>query len=276
MSVISRLIPVSNSDASKHFRMAAAESIIAKNLADKLLQPLYIVDLTVKKALEDVLDRLFTKNPRQESILRSLLLAACVSEGDTRESRIIKAVVDDVKNILKPLLFEQTQHDAFVTGLHTLLCEALDLWSQAQKSPERILASTEVENGEWGFHDEHEDAVSLTAEQTAFVPSSEEPLMALFPRVYSVTASAALHSGFALWSNQGIVVAGDLESKEQASRVKARKERTTNAAVKRRVSVSSPTTNLSFNQRMKSNSEPTANSNTESNPVVKTINGKPA
>ena len=275
MSVISRLIPVSNSEASKHLRMAAAESIIARNLADKMLQPLYTVDITIKKPLEDILDRLFTKNPRQESILRSLLLAACVSEGDIQESRIIKVVADDVKSILKPLLFDQAQRDAFVTGLHTLLCKALDLWSQAQKSLERILASTEVKNGEWGFHEEHEDAVSLTAEQTTLVPSSEEPLMALFPRVYSVTASAALHSGFALWSNQGVVIAGDLESKKQASRVKARKERTTNAAGKRRVSVSSPTMNLSFNQRMKNNSEPTANPNTENKPVVKTMNGKP-
>ena len=255
--------------------MAAAESIIAKNLAEKILQPFYIIEPTIKNALEDVLDRLFNKNPRQGPILRSLLLAANVSEGEIQETKIMDNMVGDVSRILNPLLFDQAHRDAFAAGLHILLREALDLWSQAQKSPERILASTDVRIGEWEYPEEHEDAVPLTTEQSALVPSSEEPVIALFPWVYSVTTSATLHLGFALWSNQGIITAGDLESKEQASRVKARKEKTTKAAGKRRLSVSSPTTNLSFNQRMKSKSEPTANPNNENKPVVKTVSGKP-
>ena len=88
-------------------------------------------------------------------------------------------MINDASSILTPLLFEQVDRDAFTAGLNTLLREALDLWSQAQKSPERILASTEGSEWDmgWGYHKEHDDAIPLTATEFALIPRSEEPVL---------------------------------------------------------------------------------------------------
>ena len=129
MSVVSRAIPISNSEASKYLRMAAAESVIANQVAEKMLQPLYILDPNIKDALENILGTLFEKSPRQESILRSLLLAAYASEGTIRETDLLNAVVNGARSILNPLLFNEVYSNIFAAGLNTLLLESLDLWS---------------------------------------------------------------------------------------------------------------------------------------------------
>ena len=94
-----------------------------------MLQPLYILDPNVKDTLENMLDSLFEKSPRQESILRSLLLAAYISEGTIRETDILNAVVDSTRSILNPLLFNEVHSNIFAAGFNTLLLESLDLWS---------------------------------------------------------------------------------------------------------------------------------------------------
>ncbi len=264
---ISRAIPISDSKASKHMRMAAAESIIVNEVAKKMLQPLFILDSNVKGALENMLDNLFEKSPRQESILRSRLLAAYASEGNIRETDIPNAVVDGVKSILNPLLFDEGHSNAFVAGLNGLLLEFLDLWSQAQKSPELVLASIEDNDWDWDCHKEYDDAVSLTDAELALV-SSPEPVMTLFPRVYTPGKSDPWHSGYSLWSNQGVVVAGNLEAKEQVARVKSRNGKLNSVAGKRRISGTSPTTKKSFHQRMKSHPESTYNPNAEKGAVI--------
>ena len=270
MSVVSKAIPIANSEASKYLRMAAAESVIANKVAEKMLQPLYILDSNVKDTLEDMLDTLFQKSPRQESILRSLLLAAYTSERTIRETDILNTVVDDARSILNPLLFDEVHGNAFAAGLNTLLLESLDLWSQVQKSPERVLASMEGKNWDWGSHEEHDAAISLTAAELALV-SSSQPIMTLFPRVYSPKKSVPWHSGFSLWSDQGIVVAGDLEAREQVARVNSRNGKMNGVAGKRRISASSPTTKLSFQQRMKSHSESTRDPNAEKGSVIGSV-----
>jgi len=148
-----------------------------------------------------------------------------------------------VVSLLAPLLFNQTQSEAFKSGLEALL------WSQAQKSPERILAGTEGKSWNWGFHEEHDDAVSLTAAQTALTLSSEEPVMTLFPRVCILENPSPLHAGFSLCC---VVVAGDLESKEQVDRVNSRNGKENSASGKRRISVSNPIGPSSVQQRTNS------------------------
>lgn len=90
-----------------------------------------------------MLDWLFNKNPRQEAILRSLLLVAHAPDERIQETRIVDTVADNAGSLLAPLLFNQTESEAFKRGLEVLLRDAVELWSQAQKSPERILARTE-------------------------------------------------------------------------------------------------------------------------------------
>lgn len=232
--------------------MAAAEAIIAKEVSEEILQPLYTLESPARDELADVLNRLFNKNPRQEAILRSLLLAAHAPDERIHETRIVNTVADNAGSLLAPLLFNQTQSEAFKSGLEALLRDAVELWSQAQKSPERILAGTEGKGWNWGFHEEHDDAVSLTAAQTALIPSSEEPVMTLFPQVCILENPSPLHAGFSLWSDQSVVVAGDLESKEQVDRVNSRNGKINSASGKRRISVSNPIGPSSVQQRTNS------------------------
>ena len=85
--------------------MAAAKSIIIKKVVERLFQPLFIFDLIVKDPLVDILDGLFKKSPRQESILRSLLLTAHRTKENAQEIKILNAVVNDAVGILHLLLF---------------------------------------------------------------------------------------------------------------------------------------------------------------------------
>ena len=263
MNAISKPIPISNTQASKYLRMAAAEAIIAKKLCKEMFQPLYILEFPARDELENILNRLFNKNPRQGSILRSLLLTADEDER-IREARIIVTIADGASSLLAPLLFGQAHSEAFKSGLEVLLRDTLELWSHAQRSPGRILASTEDRGWNWGFHKEHDDAVSLTPAQTTLIPSSAEPLMILFPRVYSHEISAPFHAGFSLWSDQSVVVAGDLESKEQIDRVNSRNGKMTSVGGKRRISVSNTTGPSLSHQRTKGLSSSTRSAKIES------------
>ena len=147
-------------------------------------------------------------------------------------------MLTNTAEFLAPLLFDAASREAFATGLKALLREALELWSQAETCPERVLASTEGKGWSWGSYNEHDAAVKLTAAQTAVVASPEEPLMTLFPRVYSVTTSTTLHAGVALWPDQSITVAGGSEVKEQINRINCTNEKRSNIAWRRRLSVS--------------------------------------
>lgn len=76
MYTIARPIPISNTQPSKHLRIAAAEVIIAKEVCEGILQPLYSPPSPARNKIANVLNRLLNKDPRQEAILPSLLLAA--------------------------------------------------------------------------------------------------------------------------------------------------------------------------------------------------------
>jgi len=118
-----------------------------------------------------------------------------------------------VVSLLAPLLFNQTQSEAFKSGLEALLRDAVELWSRHRRARKE---------------GEHDDAVSLTAAQTALIPSSEEPVMTLFPRVCILENPSPLHAGFSLWSDQ------------QVDRVNSRNGKINSVSGKRRISVSNP------------------------------------
>jgi len=107
--------------------MAAAEAIIAKKVSEEILQPLYTLESPARDELADVLNRLFNKNPRQEAILRSLLLVAHAPDERIHETRIVNTVTDIAGSLLAPLLFNQTQSEAFKSGLEALLRDAVEL-----------------------------------------------------------------------------------------------------------------------------------------------------
>lgn len=243
--------------------MTAAESIITKKVVERLFQPFSIFDPMVKDPLVDISDDLLKKSPRQESILRSLLLTAHRNKENAQEIEILNTIVDESVGILRPLLYDQACTYAFMTGLNALLRKALDLWRQAQQSPERIMASIEGANWGWASHKEHDDAVPLTPAEAALFPNSEEPVMTLFPRISALgdPNPVPIHQGYSLWSNQNIVIAGDLESEKQIRRVNSRDEAIASVVGRRRLSANVPAANTSFYQRMKSRSESSRDSN---------------
>jgi len=98
MLAIPKPIAISNTGSSRHLRMAAAEAVFAKQLCERIFQPLYNLDSPVREELDDALEELFYKNPRQEAILRFSLLSAFVSEQQDH-TKIVDSVVDDVCNL---------------------------------------------------------------------------------------------------------------------------------------------------------------------------------
>ena len=76
MSNIPNPIPISDTETSKHLRIAVAESVITKIMSENILQPLSTIEAAAKSELEPILYHMFMKDPRRECILRSLLLAA--------------------------------------------------------------------------------------------------------------------------------------------------------------------------------------------------------
>jgi len=72
--------------------MAAAEAIVVKEVSEEILQPLYTLESPAGDELADVLNRLFNKNPRQEAILRSLLVVAHAPDEQIHETRIVNTV----------------------------------------------------------------------------------------------------------------------------------------------------------------------------------------
>lgn len=239
MLAIPKPIAISNTGSSKHLRMAAAEAVIAKQLCERIFQPLYNLNSPVREELDDALEELFYKNPRQEAILRSSLLSAFVSEQQDH-TKIVNSVVDDVCNLLGPLLFSQSDRDAFRSSLKVVLYDAAELWNRAQRSTKRVLASAQGKDWDWRSYQEHDDAVKLTAEQKALAHGLGEPLMILFPRVYFGDQSASIHDGLALWSDQSIVITGEMELREQVVRVNSRNEKIHSGSGKRRISIGIP------------------------------------
>ena len=252
MRTISRPIPVSNTPVSKYLRMAAAEAIVTKGLFQEIFQPLNILEQSIEGELDSMLARLFDKSPQQESFLRSLLLMTNTSSDRAQETRLVDQVAKPASALLYPLIFTQANSEKFNRELKSLLHDAIELWSQAQKSPERILASLENRDGDWNCYEEFDDAISLTPAQKAVLsPASVEPVMTLFPRVYSLGSSSALHRGYSLLSSQKTVIAGDQESQEQVDRVNHKNERVVSPSANRRFSITNPTSSASSHQRAK-------------------------
>ena len=237
MSTISRPIPISSSQPSKHLRMAAVEAIVSMKMMEKIFQPLFTVQSPDRNVFCNALDRL-SKSPKQEAILRTILTTAFVS--DVRETSLVNAIVEEIDLVLAPLFLSQVDRVAFKIDLKALLHSAAEIWSRTQKSPEKIVASSEGRPWDWGYHQEHERAVRLSAEQIALAPISDYPLMILFPRVYIDKAETPLHRGFALWSDQSLMIAGDLEFREQATRVNVRNTDMHGGSMTRRGSIKAP------------------------------------
>lgn len=218
MNALPQPIPISNSISSKHLRMVAAQAIIAARLSKIIFQHLYLSRWADSNIVNEALQRLSSDQPRKEAILSILLRTAYAVEEDHLELQAIDSVLSEVCCLLDPLLLLQPEKEGFRKELKTLLKRAAGVWSRARRSPVKIKAIGEGDDVDWDCCEEYDNLVELTPEQSVRVPEPR-PIMILFPRICSHALAEPLHRGYALWTDQSLVIAGRSEVQEQAMRV---------------------------------------------------------
>ena len=246
MSTISRPIPISNTESSKLLRVAATEAIISMKLSERIFQPLSVLENPDRRIIYDILGRLSSR-PKHEAIVRTILTSAFASEG--KEIALVTSITEEVDQVVAPLFLNQVDRVAFKIDLKAFLHCAIETWSRTQKSPDKVIASSEGKAWDWGFHQEHERVVQVTSEQIALAPVYDYPVMVLFPRVYVGSEATPLHRGIALWSDQSVMIAGDLEFRDQAIRVNSRNVELSRDNVTRRRSTKAPVTHALSRRR---------------------------
>jgi len=197
--------------------MATAEKIIASKVHTNIFQQYYLPESSaVREGIDEVLDKLYEANHRGEAIFRLRLLSAYKPEEEQRHvTSTVKTTVEEVVNILGPLLFTQNAREGFQSGLSELLQEAAKLWRHVQRNEERGFAEIE-QNQEWDIYEDYDTAMRLSAEQEALIPDPPDAIMPLFPQVS--IGDDVVFQGCALWSSQSTVVAANMEYNQSNSR----------------------------------------------------------
>jgi hypothetical protein len=206
----SRNIPISDSMQSKYLRKAVAEKIIANKLCVNIFQQYYLPESpAAREAMDDVLERLYTDNPRGEAIFRRRLLSAYKPEEEEYQvAKVVESTQAEVVGLLDPLLFSLNARENFRSELGKLLQEAVKLWRPVQRSAVRGVVENDPEP-DWSEYKEYDTAVGLTAEQAPNVPAQSDAIMSLFPQVSM--DDNVICPGYALWSSQNTVVAANIE-----------------------------------------------------------------
>jgi hypothetical protein len=210
---IPKKMPYSDSPASQHFRMAAAEMIMACKLSSHIFQRFYLPDsFTTRDDVKGIMDELYSVNPRREAIFRIQLLSGYKPQTiENRVANVVQTAVDEVVGILNPLLFTEEARRNYRSELEQHYQDGVDLWRQVQRNEKRVT----VENSPGSDWDENEDYdVNVTPrshpDQMLF-ELDPDPIMSLFPRLRIDDSLDPLLHGYALWSCQNTVTAGFAE-----------------------------------------------------------------
>ncbi|KAH6665536.1 hypothetical protein B0J14DRAFT_233533 [Halenospora varia] len=212
-----RKIPSTNSDAAQYLRMATAAGIIAEKLCTYIFRPYYqpssAYDRTV---MDEILKMLEEKDDFRETVFRLQLLAAYESKEEVFVHNLVYSTVEEILEIVGPLLFSPGAREDFQSRLTTFLKDAVEVWRAVQKSPWKGVVSNDPENthpnndqGEvWILNPEYNDAVEL-AEDHMPPLTVQEPILSLFPQLSFEEEIKC--QGCALWSDQRTVVAAGIE-----------------------------------------------------------------
>ncbi|RFU24752.1 hypothetical protein B7463_g11586, partial [Scytalidium lignicola] len=209
-----RKTPWSNSIPAQCIRMATAENIIAHKLSSNIFKQYYLPALaSERKTIDDVLKKL--DQPHKEAIFRVQLLAAYEAQEQDYIRTLVEATLDEISKPLNLLLFTPASRENFRSALKEFLSEALKLWRTVQRSaikgqvrnkPEHSIFN-DSEDPFWGQNEDYNDSsVEVPDDQ---IPPQEEPVMSLFPQV--LLGSNVVYNGCALWSDQKVVVAANIE-----------------------------------------------------------------
>lgn len=205
--------PISNSPCSMELRAATMESIIAEHIATDIFQDSRLVVTKRKLKMDRMLENLVKEDVEQEAIFRSLLHMLFKKEELDLRKRAISDAVSEISEISQSLLFHD--FDGFCGDLEVLLQQAADIWEKAQRSPKKVLSTTDPsELDDWT--ERKYDAPERYSEDGLRDPGPRHPVMVLFPRIWFYPESNALRSGTAIWSDQAIIHDGLSELAQQS------------------------------------------------------------
>lgn len=194
--------------------MAVAEKVMAEKLCENIFVRYYLP--SDRKIMDEILDSLYEKSPRDEAMVRLRLLSAYKLDDQRHQvDNVVRFTAGEIVNLLEPLLFTVDAKERFQSKLEDLLGQAIGLWRLVQKSPRRIVVEN-TPNQDWdGFRD-YDTAVQIPDDQAVHIADQSDTLLSLFPRISIF--DDIICPGYALWSSQSIVVAADIEYLQSAPR----------------------------------------------------------
>lgn len=216
---------ISNSIPSQYLRTAAVQKIIASTLCTSIFKPYYLPEIPAdRRQIDDVLERLGQSSPYEEAVFRLRLLSAYKNEETAHIERIVRSAVAHVSKLVDPLLTPATRK-TFQSEIESLFKEAVDLWLPTRRSRTKVRVDNKPDF-DWEFYEEYDTSIESDEEHKSYESIPDEPIDALFPRVYF--GSTVLLEGYALWSCQKTVIAANIEQSKNRSQPIRRRTNSSN------------------------------------------------
>jgi hypothetical protein len=204
-------MPYSDTIASRYFRMAVAEAVMACKLSSHIFRRFYLPDSFMQDEVKAIMDELYSVSPRREAIFRMQLLSGYKPEiVQSHIENVVRLAVEEVVNTLDPLLFSEDAKQNYRSELEKHYQEGTTLWQQIQWNEKRGI----VENSpspDWEEIEDYNTDVSPELSMDQMLIDPDDPIMSLFPRLRIDGILEPLCIGYALWPNQNIVIAGFAE-----------------------------------------------------------------
>ncbi|KAJ5100871.1 hypothetical protein N7456_006923 [Penicillium angulare] len=222
-----RPIPISNSTASRHLRVATLQTIIVTELMSSVFiaMPSYTFWLNPVSPTPNW-NRMAKENSLQEAVMRSVSSIVYAADEQELEETRIASISDRISSKLRPLLIEMT---SFEKKLQRLLRESFDIWREVQRSPQRIVALTDGNaNMEYPAFDIDEgisipgSSIQGFSMQGAVRADKLGSPIVTFPTISAVASSKLLHAGYAMRASNPLYISGAIEAGHQVKRVRER------------------------------------------------------
>lgn len=225
---------LSNTSWSRAILMSFAENIIATQLTEGIfrLVPMPPGSLDSKKTteyLEMISNNLSGDSMDNEARWRSLSCIAMEKDPEAR-TQVVESILDRLAEIFTPLFRrDPSALDLLLDRLSAFFTDAMDFWSTAQHSKQRIVADMvlDMEPGDCDYHPEHTD-INVPDEELHLDETSGPLPLPLFPRfsILDVDGFRTLYDGKSLPPTAPSAIRSRAESKQykrtQSEKLRAR------------------------------------------------------
>lgn len=182
-------LPQSNTEIAKEMRVIKVLAILAYAIHRHLLQPTY-QPANENCALSEALYDLASIEPKQERMLRGMLLAALEHQRDHAEGQMLDWIIEDVvKRQGVEIVVRPDLASAFYSSLEDILSDVQDIWAKVQYSKqvfESRFELTQVTDFAW-----HVPGLQLSDPSQAQPYDDDDDLVILFPTVFLVSNEKA-------------------------------------------------------------------------------------